>query len=280
MPGAAPRFHLRPRCPHGERHTRPAEGSGRPRLAGSQPRCQAGARGPPQRRASERVEPGLPPLSLRERSLRLARPVPAAAPLSPRLPSVKFPGSPQREAGRQEQPQGELHGRRGLRWPPRRPRAGGGGGGAPGRAGVRLPPRPAALPRLRVGRELGALPFPLPVPARLAGGGGAARGATAPPDPGRGARGPPRAARSARGTWRAWDTWGGRAARSPLLRTARRKPRSGGTGEGGLPCQELLYLELPEGRWLRPPLCKAPVESQEHFDLAFYQPNLPNNKAF
>lgn len=138
-------------------------------------------------------------------------------PLSPRLPSVKFPGRPQREAGRQEQPQGELHGRRELRWPPRQPRASGGGGGAPaaGRAGVRLPPRPAALPQLRSGGELGALPFPFPLllPARPPGcqAEEARRGERQRrPIPAEAPAARPGPPPPARGTWRAWDTWGGR----------------------------------------------------------------------
>lgn len=82
---------------------------------------------------------GEAPTCLRKHPTSLPGRPPRAPRGSQRLPSVKLPGRPQGEAGRQEEPQGELHGRRGLSngagWPPRWPGVGSGGGGAP------LPPR-------------------------------------------------------------------------------------------------------------------------------------------
>lgn len=69
------------------------------------PRRHFAPRRPAPLRAPARPCPRRPPL---------AAPVPLGL-----LPSVKLPGSPQGEAGGQQQPQRELHGRRGS--PPRRP---------------------------------------------------------------------------------------------------------------------------------------------------------------
>lgn len=153
----------------GRPSTPPAPG-GRARAPSA---CPAGASHPP-----EETPASLPRPTTARSSPRGSR----------RLPSVKLPGRPQGEAGRQEQPQGEIHGRRGgAGWAavaealPTAALHGGPRGrqGSPAAADTGCAATaPAANP------SLSARP-----PASLPGGGGAARRAAAPPVPGRGARG-------------------------------------------------------------------------------------------
>lgn len=247
---------------------------------------RAGARGPQQRPASNRGEPGLPPLSPRERRVRPARPVPLAAPA---LPVPTFCQIPRPPPARGRTP-GVAEGR--APWPAGAPlgRAGGRAAVAEalplpgGRGSGCRPGRPRCHSSGAAARSVFSLclSFSLSrcLTARLAarrrrrgaGSGSAARPRQRRPRP------PP----PARGTWIAGTPGAGESGSEPqLLRTAGHRPQSGALGRVGFLVMSFCILNFLKEDGYALLTAKLPSKAKSvTIWPSFNQPNLPNNKAF